>query len=501
VRCLASIIIAVFVTGCGRGAEEPSATLGRPGFSVVDRVPTDTASEWTVSHTLVLVLRDTAGRPASGVEVFFIAPDDPNKISLRKHAAPLGPTEPVDTTDTSGRVEVLVLFGQHAGTARVIASAPRASRRDTISVTVRSGAPAAVQAWPQDTAVYSGGTLEARGLVIDRFGNTRPDSAFVAATSVGLTATGRTLTARDIPGREWALMRFGAFTDTAWVSVVPRGEMVTRTLKLTDPDYSGRWILVRHGLDGSAYRPVLLGGQPTPVRWYRNDLNASWAPTLDALLFHSETQNAENRLYRTTATGGAAALIVPPAGSSDAHPVLDATGTWLYFSRGSSQLMGLYRSRPDGSGVERLTPEPPDWYWEDRHPAPSPDGRRVAYETNRLDAAVGPFATYLRLIDVSTRVVTPLRIVGAWPKWSPDGEWLAFVGDRVVRVVRPDGSGLRTISVGNRQYEIGVSWSPDGRWVAASRLSTGQVELINVQSGITLPLAFTTGTFEPVWIR
>jgi Tol biopolymer transport system component len=64
----------------------------------------------------------------------------------------------------------------------------------------------------------------------------------------------------------------------------------------------------------------------------------------------------------------------------------------------------------------------------------------------------------------------------------------------------PDGSEQRIISTPLRTYDPGIDWSPDGKWIVVRPNNAPALDLINVESGLTLPLAFTRGELDlPAW--
>ena len=61
-----------------------------------------------------------------------------------------------------------------------------------------------------------------------------------------------------------------------------------------------------------------------------------------------------------------------------------------------------------------------------------------------------------------------------------------------------DGTTRRYATAAGLGAESPLSWSPDGRWL----LARGQagLELVEVATGLILPLGFTAGRVKAVWI-
>lgn len=143
----------------------------------------------------------------------------------------------------------------------------------------------------------------------------------------------------------------------------------------------------------------------------------------------------------------------------------------LYFAKSGA----LYVSDPIGSPPRRLTDGPGD-----TDPAPSPDGRRVAYVHR---ANVDQRGGELRVLEVSSgdtrRLVDPADLVPSFdgdqpqittPRWSP-------VGDRIALLKATFGGGgfLLTVDADTGEVtappeplfaDFGYAWSPDGKRIA-----------------------------------
>ena len=88
----------------------------------------------------------------------------------------------------------------------------------------------------------------------------------------------------------------------------------------------------------------------------------------------------------------------------------------------------------------------------------------------------------------------PWSVSGQRPSWSPDGSRIAFVpegGGPLHLINAADGSGEQVLTPPDRTYmEASISWSPDSKWLLA-KANAGVLDLIEVATGKTLPLAYT----------
>jgi Tol biopolymer transport system component len=159
-------------------------------------------------------------------------------------------------------------------------------------------------------------------------------------------------------------------------------------------------------------------------------------------------------------------------------------GAWIHFARAGA---GLFRVRPDGTGLQHLGIGGTVW-GEDYRPSPSPDGTAVVYGSFRSPCGQ---EDCIRILDVATstdRVFGPndFLVRGTNAAWSPTGDLIAYASRAGVGVIRPDGSGQRVLAADVRIVSW-MDWSPDGRWLLVSG-GTGPVLLFDMPSGRRIPV-------------
>jgi len=163
----------------------------------------------------------------------------------------------------------------------------------------------------------------------------------------------------------------------------------------------------------------------------------------------------------------------------------------------------LYLLSRSGRVLRRLT----HTKWEEREPAWSPDGRRIAFVRGSRDCGPGSDCTIevngpIWVMDASgagarqlTRVNDPGDYGDASPSWSPDGKQLLFNREgEGLFVIGVDGSGEHRLVLDRAVRWAG--WSPDGTQIAYA--SKGRLHYLDLASGKRTRDPRLTGVYNKV---
>ncbi|NSC22083.1 amidohydrolase family protein, partial [Streptomyces albus subsp. chlorinus] len=175
---------------------------------------------------------------------------------------------------------------------------------------------------------------------------------------------------------------------------------------------------------------------------------ATLVPGADRLI--AEMQNI---LWSVPRSGGKARAISSP-GLEPTRPVLSPDGSTLAVCAYRDGGFHIWTLNPDGSGLTQRTDGP----WDDRGPAWSPDGTKIAFASERGGDPVEGSPYRIWVLDVRTGHLErltgrkgqggPLQD-GAWedfdPAWSPDGTRVLCVRGSVVESERGPALDSRTL--------------------------------------------------------
>lgn len=486
-----TLLVAVTLSfvACDNGVQPTTASL-----SIVsgDRV-TDTV-ETALSQPLVVRVTNHLGLPLPRVVVTFAGgaglPDRYHTLA--------GPY--ADTTDGKGLARATVYLGRVAGEDTVTVSAAELGLTAFARFTVLPGNAAGVAVLPPDTALYVNKTLQLRGSIVDRWQNSRGGTLTYETTSPAVQLAGATVTSAAI-GRAAIVGVSGVWRDTAWLSVVPPGA-VAAVLPHVSSDTQR---VVFFNLDGSAFRSfdVSYWARPHP----------DWSPSGDVIVLEDGGPFPGNapHLVLGDPSGQRQRVVPDSAGLSwESDPRFSADGAWIYFTGGTASIRSaIWRIHRDGTGLERVS-SVTDTYYGDYQPSPSPDGSHVAYTRN----AVCCYDLLVYVLDRTTGTIDSLQhpdgtpTPGYMPRFSPVANVIAYSAHKAsepqqyasnIWLINPDGSNPRPATDTSLVYLPEIDWSPDGRWLIAYSYNEPLLHLIDTQTGLVLPLAFTKYLRQPTW--
>ncbi len=228
-----------------------------------------------------------------------------------------------------------------------------------------------------------------------------------------------------------------------------------------------------------------------------------WAPDGRHLYYVSDAGDTGTwEIFRVPTAGGAPQQLsrtIPP--EHQTTPVADrpepkgdlaisADGRRLFFTsaRYFQNMDNIFSMSVDGGDVRQHT-------WHDAviqtAPAPSPDGRTLAFFDRRARG------TKIYLLDLQRpnawpRLFSPGNETERNPVWSPDGSMLLFTrgGDLWVQPV--GGGEARRLARAGYGSVGSPTWSPDGRRVAVQSSASGfsQIGVVDVGSGELTPITY-----------
>src|SRR5215472_9474602 len=169
--------------------------------------------------------------------------------------------------------------------------------------------------------------------------------------------------------------------------------------------------------------------------------------------------------------------LLPDSKDSDYDPVWAPDGSSIVFTSDRAGSADLFRVRPDGTSLERLTTDPA----YDDQAAFSPDSKQLVFVSTR-----GSGRANLWTMDLASQRVRRLTSGAGGdyrPSWAPNGKWIAFSSGRGnpmpfshgrwerlqlsdLYIMRPDGSGLRKLTSGG-DFCGSPKWTSDSSRIIA----------------------------------
>lgn len=470
-------ILAGLVVGLCWGCGDPSGP--RPGLNLVQGGNASDTVGTRLQPPLTVLLLDSHGNPVPGATVYFgtggpvlvAALDDPGFVINRL---------PV-ITDASGRAAAWVQFKMAAGPGNVVVSANGHELK--LNYQVLPGAPALVRAEPVDTTLYVGGTVTFRPFITDAYGDRRSDTPpfLYQSLNPSLAITGSIQAKGAAVGRGFVSVSALGFTDTVAVSVIPTGRIAAQASQ-------SNYVLIMN-LDGSSKDSITFPVPPAR--------SMDWSPVNHK--FAIDVTGPEYVLEMDT-LGHTRRVVTNSLMRSEFYPRYSPDGSYIYFTGNDSlsTCYGVWRIHPDGTSLEQVVADTLDCGQYSYLGGPSPDyASSLAPDGTQL-VYVG---RTLRVRALATGADTSLGVVGDVPRWSPTGTWIAYDSLGTLMLIHPDGTGHQVlVDRGDVGYPSNLfTWSPDGQWLLYH--TSDRLVLVQVATGLQLPLAVTIGLMDPTWLR
>ncbi len=217
----------------------------------------------------------------------------------------------------------------------------------------------------------------------------------------------------------------------------------------------------------------------------------AWTPEGKSLIFTAiPALGAGYHLWRLPVSGAAEPERLELTGDRAAHPALSKTGNRLIYARSEyeSDVWKLEAGSPPQRFISSTR-----FDWE---PEFSPDGKRIAFVTDRAGGAPELWVADRDGTNLARLAKGTGGLLG-YPRWSPDGKWIAFHAHEVsapwdIFAIDSAGGQPRRLT-SDPSADQRPSWSWDGKWVYFCSDRSGRNEVYRIPAAGGDPVQVTHG--------
>lgn len=481
-RCAAARLLvltgagAFFTTISCSSGESPTDPNPAPfGVATILVYPATAYLSVGESIQLTATAKDSAGHTLSG-----------RSIAWSTSAATIA------IVDTSGLVR-----GESAGQAAITATS--GGKADTATVTV-AAAVATVTIDPGDLTLVVGTSRQLAATLRDAGGDILTGRPIAWSSSNWAIANVRAT------GDAAATVR-GETTGEVTISATSEGQTGSAVIRVEALQVVGEKIVFNTDRDGDD-EIYLMDPDGTNLinltRHPASDIHPTWSPDGSQVAFASD-RTGKYQIYRMNADGSDL-MRLTNGGAADLFPSWSGTKIaferWLALQEGGLEIFVM---NEDGTGAVNLTNEAPAF---DRAPSLSPDGSKIVFASDR-DWDSNGFQIVPEIYVMNSDGSDPVNLSNtdtssdAFPEWSPDGLRIAFESDRGgafdIFVMNADGSNPVNVTNGNGGGGCCVSWAPDGNTLIFASDRSGNSEIYRIALDGTDLATLTSHSANDAW--